>query len=103
MADRAVVDAQGGGNVQDLAKIQRGSPLMKMWTNFYSFFNTTLNLTAESYRRTDFASPKDVGKFAVDMLLLHTVPLVLSKMMGDAIRNSWDEDETWAEYIGFAH
>ena len=103
MADRAVVDAQGGGNVQDLAKIQRGGPLMKMWTNFYSFFNTTLNLTAESYRRTDFTSPKDVGKFAVDMLLLHTVPLVLSKLMGDAIRGSWDEDETWAEYIGWAH
>ncbi len=103
MADRAVIDSQGGGQIQDLARIQRGGPLLKAWTNFYSFFNTTLNLTAESYRGTDFTSPKDVGRFAVDMLLLHTVPLLLGKLMADAIRQSWDEDESWAEYIGWAH
>jgi hypothetical protein len=99
MADRAVIDAQGGGQIQDLAGVQRGGPHLKLWTNFYSFFNTTFNLTAESYRRTDFRSPRSAGRFAVDMLLLYTVPAVLSQLMRDAIMDDWDEDESWAEYI----
>jgi hypothetical protein len=99
MADRAVIDAQGGGQIQDQAAIQRGGPMLKAWTNFYSFFNTTWNNTVESYRLNDFEKPADFGKFLVDMLLLYTVPAVLSDMMRDAIMDRWDEDESWAEYI----
>jgi hypothetical protein len=75
LADQAVIDAQGHGQIKDLAKIQRGGAFQKLWTNFYSFFNTTLNLTAESYNKTDFKKPGDVGRMAVDMLLLYTVPV----------------------------
>jgi hypothetical protein len=98
MADRAVIDAQGGGQIQDQAAIQRGGPLMKAWTNFYSFFNTTWNNTAESYRRTDFRKPDEFGKFLVDMLLLYTLPAVLSDLMKDAIMGTGDEDEGFLEY-----
>jgi hypothetical protein len=48
-ADQAVLDAQGGGQIKDLAGIQRGGPLLKLFTNFYSFFNTTYNLTGEPW------------------------------------------------------
>ncbi|MBR23375.1 MAG: hypothetical protein CMF57_13215, partial [Leifsonia sp.] len=98
MADRAVIDAQGGGQIQDLARFQRGSPMFKLWTNFYSFFNTTYNLTAESYERTDFKNPGEVGRFAVDMLLLYTLPSVMTSMMSDAIYQRYDDDESWGEY-----
>ena len=51
---------------------------MKLWTNFYSFFNTTWNLTAESVNRTHFRSPEEVGRFVVDMLMLnHTRDLLV--------------------------
>jgi hypothetical protein len=93
MADRAVIDAQGGGQIQDQAAIQRGGPLLKAWTNFYSFFNTTWNNTVESYRRTDFRKPDEFGKFLVDMLLLYTIPAVLSDMMQDAIMGTRDDDD----------
>jgi hypothetical protein len=99
MADRAVIDSQGGGQIQDLAGVQRGGPFLKLWTNFYSFFNTLFNLTAESYQRTDFRNPREAGRFAVDMLLLYTAPAVLSELMRDAIMDDWDEDETWAAYV----
>ena len=70
---------------------------MKLWTNFYSFFNTTMNLTAESYRKTDFKKPKDIGRFAVDMLLLYTLPSVMADLMRkaivDALGGGGDDDD----------
>jgi len=86
LADQAVLDAQGGGQVKDLAKIQRGGPLLKLWTNFYSFFNTTYNLTAESVHRTDFRNPKDIGRLAVDFLLLYTIPAALGTLVHAALK-----------------
>ena len=77
LADQAVIDSQGGGQIKDLAAVQRGSPVLKLWTAFYHFFNTTYNLTAESVGRTNFRNIKDVGVLAVDMLMLYTVPAIL--------------------------
>ncbi len=92
LADQAVLDAQGGGQIKDLAAVQRGGPLLKLFTNFYSFFNTTYNLTRESVGRTDFKSAASVGGLAVDMLLLYTVPAVLGTLMKAALSDK-DEDE----------
>lgn len=92
LADQAVLDAQGGGQIKDLAGIQRGGPLMKLWTNFYSFFNTTYNLSAESVRRTDFRKASDVGRLAVDFLLLYTVPALLATVLKDALKGDDDDD-----------
>jgi hypothetical protein len=98
LADQAVIDAQGHGQIKDLAKIQRGGAFQKLWTNFYSFFNTTLNLTAESFNKTDFKKPGDVGRMAVDMLLLYTVPSVLGSVMHSAVRGD-DKDKLWEQII----
>lgn len=93
MADQVVLDAQGGGQIKDLARVQRGGPLLKLWTNFYSFFNATLNQTAESYCGTDFHKPKDVGRFAVDMLLLYTLPVIMGVAMKELIRGDSGGDK----------
>ena len=85
LADQAVIDSQGGGQTKDLARIQRGGPFMKLWTNFYSFFNTTWNLTAELVNRTHFRSPEEVGRFAVDMLMLYTIPATFSYLLRDVL------------------
>ena len=105
MADQAVLDAQGGGQVKDLAAIQRGGPLMKLFTNFYSFFNTTYNMLAEATGKQQGA-----GRRAVDYLMLLTVPAVLSSLLYDALRadfDDWDDEEEMAkrlarEQIAFA-
>jgi DNA-directed RNA polymerase subunit K/omega len=97
LADQAVIDAQGHGQIKDLAAIQRGGPFMKLFTNFYSFFNTTLNLTAESFNRTNFKKPGDVGRMAVDMLLLYTIPAVFGTLVHSAIRG--DDKDKLAEQI----
>ena len=92
-ADQAVLDAQGGGQIKDLSAVQRGGPLLKLFTNFYSFFNTTYNLTAEVTGRTNFKSPLSVGLMAVDMLLLYSVPAALGTLMKFALGDDWDWDK----------
>ncbi len=92
-ADQAVIDAQGGGQIKDLAAIQRGGPLLKLWTNFYSFFNVLHNLSAEAINRTDVRSPAAVGVLAADMLLLYVVPSALSTLLKAAIKGELDDPD----------
>lgn len=105
LADQAVLDAQGGGQNKDLARIQRGGPLLKLWTNFYSYFNTTYNLTREVAGRTDVKDPASVAKSAVDMLLLYTIPSVMVSLLKGAIIGDDDEDELadrlWRDQLGY--
>lgn len=93
LADQAVLDAQSGGQVKDLAAIQRGGPMLKLFTNFYSFFNTTFNLTRVAYGRTNFYKPGEAGLFLVDMLLLYTVPAVLGTLLKAALQGDTDDED----------
>jgi hypothetical protein len=85
IADQAVIDSQSGGQIKDLAKVQRGSQLMKIWTNFYSYFNTTFNLTVEAFGKTKFTDPISIGRLAVDVLMLYTAPAILGVALREAI------------------
>lgn len=96
LADQAVIDSQSGGQVKDLAKIQRGGPMMKLWTNFYSYFSTLYNLTAETIDKTDFRSPASIGIMAANFLMLYTVPVVgwmLIKGALEATLGGGDDDD----------
>ncbi len=93
LSDQAVKDSQGGGQIHDLAGIQRGGPLLKLWTNFYSYFNVTWNLSVESARRTNYRDPVSMGRLAVDFLLLYTLPATLTALMKHALTGGDDDDE----------
>ena len=93
LADQAVRDAQGAGQIGDLAAIQRGGPLKKLWTNFYSFFSTTYQLTVEAVDRTDFRKPKDVALLAADLALLYTLPALLGTVVKSALHGGPDDDD----------
>lgn len=93
LADQAVLDSQGGGQIKDLAAIQRGGAGKKLFTSFYSFFNTTYNLTAEVAGRTDFKKPSDVGAFVRDLALLYTIPAALNTLIKAALHGDDDPDK----------
>jgi hypothetical protein len=92
MADQAVVDSQGSGQIKDLSSVQRGAEFKKVWTNFYSFFNTTYQLTVERTKATNFKSPMQVAALAVDYMLLYVVPAVLGTLLKAALKGE-DEEE----------
>jgi hypothetical protein len=48
-ADSAVRDVFGSGEIKDLASIQKGPEIAKLFTAFYSFFNTQANAILDAY------------------------------------------------------
>lgn len=50
-ADRKVRNVFGSGDVKDLAAVQKGSELMKLFTMFYGYFSVQANAIIRSYYR----------------------------------------------------
>lgn len=92
LADQAVIDAQGGGQTKDLSAIERGGPAVKLFTVFYSFMNTALNLGVSQTMAAD--TPAKKARLAVDYALLYVVPAVLGYFLKNAITpgDSGDDD-----------
>jgi len=79
LADQVVIDSQGGGQLKDQAAIERTGPGGKLFTVFYSFMNTALNVgVAESMTETSRA------RLAAKYALLYIVP----PMLGFALKNA---------------
>ena len=92
LADQAVIDAQGGGQTKDLSAIERGGPAQRLFTVFYSFMNTALNVGAEKTMGAD--TPAKRAKLAVDYAMLYVVPAVLGYFIKNAFTpgDSGDDD-----------
>ena len=102
LANQAVIDTQGSGHIKDLAGVMRGGPLLKLFTNFLSYFQTTFNLTMDKFAEAgvrdanplrfagkvigkSFTDPRAMGLLAADMLLLYTIPIVLTWFLREAV------------------
>ncbi len=92
-ADQAVIDSQGGGQLKDLSGIERGGPALKLFTVFYSFMNTALNLGVAQTMTAN--TPAKRAKLIADYLLLYTVPPVLGAILKQALTPSGDGDDEW--------
>lgn len=89
MADRAVLESQGGGQTKDLAEVQRKHPML---TQFYSYFSVTLNLAAEQTAATNFKNPAAVAGWLGDMALLMVIPAILPSLLMHLLKGG-DDDE----------
>ncbi len=92
LAYQAVVDAQGGGQIKDLSRVMR-LPVLKPFTVLMGYFNTTFNNTARAYGRTNFKKPGDIAMFTADMVLLYSLPALLSTLLKAALQGDWDDEE----------
>jgi hypothetical protein len=99
LADQAVIDAQGGGMTKDLSAMERGGPAQKLFTVFYSFMNTALNLGV-GQAMTSQKTTAGRAKLAADMLMLYSVPAVLGALLKDALTpgDSGDSDD-WRKLL----
>lgn len=92
LADRAVIDSQGSGRLQDLAGVERGNSWQKLMTVFYTFFNTALNVALVS------GYTKKKMQAAVDLLMILVMQPVLESLVRASVSGlSGDEDmdEDW--------
>lgn len=93
LADQSVIDAQASGTTKDLSAIERGGPVAKLFTVFYSFMNAALNL---GYAKTMTEQSK--AKLSVDYLMLYVIPVIFFAALKDAITpgdsGDWDDWES---------
>lgn len=103
MADQAVRDSQGSGQIGDLAQIQRGNAWFKLWTNFYSFFSVGYNQLAESVGETRRVGASRLPLLASDFLLVAILPSILGELLKKALRgDEWDDPEETAKQLAKA-
>lgn len=88
LANQAVIDSQGSGMIKDLSQQERGGPVKKLFTVFYSYMNTQLNLAI-----AQGMSPNSAGRKAFDMLMIGVAPLVLAFAIKQALVP--DDDDEW--------
>jgi hypothetical protein len=99
-ADQAVLNSQGGGQIGDLAAVQRGKGLAQLFTRFYNYANTTFQMMARVVNREKH-SGADYARAVHDMVLLSIVPSVLlSVIRAVAQGEDDDDDESFVEKMG---
>lgn len=87
LADQAVLDAQGGGELKDLSAIER-DPTGKIFTVFYSYMNTVLNLGIVTVK-----GRASIGRKAAALLTLFTVPAIIDTLLGTMLTLGDDDDD----------
>lgn len=87
LADQAVLDAQGGGELKDLSAIER-DPTGKIFTVFYSYMNTVLNLGIVTVK-----GRASIGRKAASLLTLFTVPAIIDTLLGTMLTLGDDDDD----------
>lgn len=103
LADQAVIDSQGSGQMKDLAQIQRGSPVAKLFLMFYSYGNTVFNSSANAFERTDVRSPVSVARLLGSLSLLYIGPafgtVVMARLLGKTLGRDDDEEDGVAGFL----
>lgn len=88
LADQTVLDTQGGGQIKDLSKFERGSNTQKLFTVFYAYMNTALNQGFVEAR-----TQKSKAKLAADLMMIYVVPTALTALMKSALIPGDDDDD----------
>lgn len=102
LADQAVIDSQGGGQIKDLAQVQRGGGMARLFTMFYSYGSTLLNANINAAEAANFKSPASVLTFLGHLSLLNVMPAVATVALAAAAGRSGgkdDDPEWWLTHI----
>lgn len=94
-ADSSVRLSQGSGSAKDLAQVQRGSPIMRAFTMFYSYFSALYGQFSRVASNVARVGPKGIPRFMGSMLFLWFAPSVLSELIAG---RGPDDDESWVTW-----
>jgi hypothetical protein len=101
LADQAVIDSQGSGRISDLAEVQRGGPIAKLFMTFYTYGSTTFNQTVEAYGRTapTLRRPGSVAAFLGHLSLIYSMPALGIVLLSRAFGRTGDEDDDAGDWV----
>lgn len=98
-ADRAVMNSQGSGRVGDLSGVERGGPWTKLFSVFYTFFNTALNLAVVSGKTE--STMKAAAQIMTICVMQPLMEYVLREVAAEALGqedDKDDDDEFWLKH-----
>lgn len=94
-ADSAVRETQGSMNPEDMSRFEGGSPFVRLFTMFYSYFNMQANLLGTEFVKTtrDLGLKKGAGRLLYIYMMGFMLPAVLSDLLVKAMGAGIDEDD----------
>jgi hypothetical protein len=101
-ADKTVRNAHGGTGVKDLAGVQRGPELLKLFTMFYTFWNHNVNRIMDTARLAkDPATWRDsqLAATVIVRTLVYTIGVQVLHSLLHPPKDGADE-ESWAAWAG---
>lgn len=101
IADQTVADTQSSGRVVDLARIQRGGEVAKIFTAFYSYMNAAYNLNREAVQQFRGGDASDKLRAMSTVCLAFLLPAAITSVLGAMLRgDKEDKKDSLAGKIG---
>jgi hypothetical protein len=94
-ADAAVRQTQGSFNAEDISRFETGTPFMRAFTMFYSYFNMQANLLGTEFVKVarDTGLKKGAGRALYVYALGFMVPALAAELILKAMSGGIDEDD----------
>jgi len=99
-ADQAVKDSQSGGQTVDMSWWERGTPLLRILTTYFTEAGLKFNLTRLKASQTKWREPGSFAKFLAEMGVLYFTEAVVLGFASAAWASSNDEERDWEDVIG---
>lgn len=96
-ADSVVRKTQSAGGAKDLASIQRGSELHKLFTMFYSQLSLIFNQFQNVYQQ--FRVDRNVPNLMASAALIWFIPAVLEDVLRGQAPGGDDDKEKWLKWL----
>ena len=90
-ADQAVIDSQGSGMLKDLAEIERGGSVMKLFTIYYGFMNTIMNLNHNTITSVRQGKIEKMVNLTILLAIVPILEAALSDLLKPGDSDHWDE------------
>jgi hypothetical protein len=97
LADSAIRTTQGSTLAEDVSRAETGSPFVRIFTQFYGYFNMEANLLASEYQRRSEAQ----GKFKAGMVVLSAfvAAAVIAEGIALAFKGGPEDKDKDGEYL----
>lgn len=94
-ADKAVRRTQGSFNPEDISRMETGTPVHRLFTMFYGYFNMQANLLGSEFYTVakTMGLKKGAGKLFYLYALAFMVPAVLSESITKGLSGKLDDDD----------
>lgn len=94
-ADSVIRETQGSLSPEDISRFETGTPFVRFFTQFYSYFNNQANmLGTEGLVVARTAGVKNgMGRLLYVYLMGYAVPALLGQAIADLMRGGWEDDE----------